>query len=79
MNYAIIENGIVTNIIVGLPIGIAGIPIEDNNVAIGDQYVDGQFISNQVASLSLVEQIDILEQKILAMQELLKANNIPSD
>lgn len=47
MNYAIIENGIVVNIIVGpLPEGMEGVALGDRPVAIGDSYADGVFTRN---------------------------------
>ena len=42
VNYAVIENGVVTNIIVGLPDQPLGVAIGDSPVAIGDQYVGHQ-------------------------------------
>ena len=45
MIYAIIENGVVANIVVGpLPDAIAGVAIGDYPVAIGDSYLDGVFL-----------------------------------
>jgi hypothetical protein len=44
MNYAIIENGVVVNIIVGLPDGMDGVCVDELDVAIGDRYENGEFI-----------------------------------
>lgn len=55
MIYAIIENAVVANIVVGpLPDAIAGVAIGDYPVAIGDAYLDGVFFRDGVA-LSAVE------------------------
>jgi len=44
MDYAIIEDGIVTNVIVGpLPDGMDGVAMGDLPVVIGDSYADGVF------------------------------------
>jgi hypothetical protein len=44
MEYAIIEDGVVTNVIVGpLPDGMAGVAMENLPVVIGDSYADGVF------------------------------------
>ena len=44
MNYALIENGIVSNIIVGpLPNGMDGVALGDRPVAIGDSFQNGMF------------------------------------
>ena len=79
MNYAIIENEVVVNIIVGLPDGMNGVLIEDSNICIGDKYIDGQFIHTEVVHTSEMEQIEELEQRILEMQRLLAANNISNN
>ena len=45
MIYAIVENNVVANIVVGpMPDAIAGIAIGDYPVAIGDRYEDGIFL-----------------------------------
>jgi hypothetical protein len=70
MNVAIIENGIVTNIIVGpLPEDTQGVSVEDRPVAIGDAYTDGVFLRNGEPVLTSAERIAALEQEILALQE----------
>ena len=49
MIYAIIENGIVTNIVVGpLPDALSGIAIGDYPVAIGDGYENGDFYRENI-------------------------------
>ena len=70
MNYAIIENGTVTNIIVGpLPDGMEGVPIDDRPVVMGDAYVNGVFLRNGEPVLTDTERIAALEQQILTLQE----------
>lgn len=74
MNYAIIENETVVNLIVGpLPDGIAGIALNGRPVAIGDAYEDGVFLRNGELVLTEVERIHALEQQILALQEQLNS------
>ena len=46
MIYAIIENGIVVNRIVGLPEGMEGVPCGDLDVRIGDLCENGAFTRN---------------------------------
>ena len=70
MNYAIIENETVVNLIVGpLPDGIEGIALNDRPVAIGDEYTNGVFLRNGEPVLTEAERIAALEQQILALQE----------
>jgi len=54
MIYAIIENGLVTNLVVGpLPNALSGIYIGEYPVAIGDSYLDGVFYRDgQVVTLA---------------------------
>ena len=62
MNYAIIENGLVVNIIVGpLPAGMEGIDVSGRPVAIGDQYSDGVFTREGEPVLTDAEHIAQLE------------------
>lgn len=50
MIYAIIENGVVTNLVIGpLPNNISGIAIGSLSVAIGDLYQGGVFLRDGVA------------------------------
>ena len=52
MIYAIIENGVVVNIVVGpLPDAIAGVAIGNYPVAIGDAYLDGVFLRDDAPVL----------------------------
>ena len=70
MNYAIIENGAVANIIVGpLPDGMEGVALFDRPVAIGDTFADGVFLRNGEPVLTDAERIAALEARILALQE----------
>ncbi len=74
MNYAIVENGLVINIIVGpLPFGMDGISISDRPVAIGDAYENGFFLRDGVVVLTDSERIQALEAEILALQQQLEA------
>lgn len=69
MNYAIIENGIVTNVIVGpLPDGMDGVALGDRPVAIGDSYVDGIFTRDGAPVLTLEDKIAILEARIAELE-----------
>ena len=55
-DYAIIENGIVTNVIVGpLPDGIEGVALNGRPVAIGDRYEGGIFTRDGVPILTYEE------------------------
>jgi len=73
-DYAIIENGFVTNVIVGpLPDGMEGIPLNGRPVAIGDTYTDGVFLRNGEPVLTEAERISALEQQIHALQERLNS------
>ena len=62
MNYAIIESGVVTNVIVGpLPDGMDGVALGDRPVAIGDSYADGVFTRDGETILTPAERIAELE------------------
>ncbi len=66
---AIIENGIVVNVIVGpLPDGIEGIALNGRPVAIGDTYADGVFLRNGEPVLTEVERIQALTAEIERLQ-----------
>ena len=70
MNYAIIENGLVVNIIVGpLPAGMEGIDVSGRPVAIGDQYSDGVFTREGEPVLTDAEYIAQLEAALAAFEE----------
>ena len=65
MNYAIIESGVVVNVIVGpLPDGMEGVSLGDRPVAIGDSYTDGVFTRNGEPVLTPAERIAALEAQI---------------
>ena len=69
MNYAIIENGLVINIIVGpLPVGMDGIALGERPVSIGDAYEDGVFLRDGIVVLTDAERIHALEAQLLASQ-----------
>jgi hypothetical protein len=56
MIYAIIENGIVTNIVIGpLPDALSGIAIGDYPVAIGDGYENGDFYRDGIPVIPVEE------------------------
>ena len=74
MNYAILENGVVINVIVGpLPDGMNGVPTFDRPVAIGDTFDDGVFRRYGEAVLTDAERIAALEQQILTLQKQLQS------
>ena len=59
MIFAIIKNGLVTNIVVGpLPDALSGIDIGEYPVAIGDLYEDGVFYRDGLAVLATPEEPD---------------------
>lgn len=70
MNYAIVEDGIVTNVIVGpLPDGMDGICVDGMDVAIGDLYANGVFIKPEPpASIPIKDQIAALEAQLVALR-----------
>lgn len=75
MNYAIIENGVVTNMIVGLPDGMDGIQIDGTNAGIGDKYENGEFIKPEPPepiidpSIALQERVAELEAALAEIEE----------
>lgn len=70
MNYAILENSLVSNIIVGpLPDGMEGVAVGDRPVAIGDSFADGIFLRNGEPVQTDAERIAALEEQILRLQE----------
>ncbi len=74
MNYAIIQNGLVVNVIVGpLPVGMEGVALGDRPVAIGDIYDGGVFLRDGVVLLTGEERIRALEAEILALQQQLES------
>ena len=70
MNYAIMGNGIVTNVIVELPEGTDGIALNDRPVAIGDTLVNGVFLRNGEPVLTDAERIAQLEARIAELEAL---------
>lgn len=72
MNYAIIEDGVVVNVIVGLPEGMDGVPLGDRSVGIGDAYADGAFWRDGVRVLSIAEQLAAAQA---ALDEIAEALN----
>lgn len=64
-DYAIIENGIVANVIVGpLPDGMEGVALNGRPVVIGDAYLDGVFRRNGEPVLTDAERIVALTEEI---------------
>lgn len=73
MNYAIVKEQRVTNIIVGpLPTGVEGVPIDNLDVAIGDSYIDSVFYRESTEVLTDAERA---AQAEAALAELLEALN----
>lgn len=68
MNYAIIENGIVVNVIVGLPENLDGVQLNERPVAIGDLYEDGVFVRDGEPVLTDAERISALEARIAELE-----------
>lgn len=71
MDYAIVENGVVVNIIVGLPQGMDGVAIGDRLVAIGDSYQDGVFARDGTVIKTNLERIAELEAALAEIEEAL--------
>lgn len=80
MNYALIENGIVTNIIWLHPKNASDFPnaVPCNNVpvAIGDTYEDGVFYRDGKKVLTVQEQ---MQQEVADMQEALEYLGVTVD
>lgn len=73
MNYAMIENGIVVNVIVGpLPVGMDGVFLSERPVAIGDAYENGVFLRNGTPVLTEEERIAALESELSVLREQLQ-------
>ena len=69
MNYAIVENRTVVNMIVGpLPEGMDGIPVEGRPVAIGDHYSEGVFTQNGEIVMTDAERISVLQARIAELE-----------
>jgi len=69
MDFAIIEDGVVTNVIVGpMPNGMDGVPLNGRPVAIGDAYADGAFTRGGEPVLTDAEKIAALEAKIAELE-----------
>ncbi|NLC78142.1 MAG: hypothetical protein GX683_00195 [Ruminococcaceae bacterium] len=76
MNYAIVKNGEVTNVIWLLESNAGDFPnavaLEDRPVAIGDTYTDGRFYRGGSEVLTTIEQFQIEKQQYeAAIDELL--------
>lgn len=69
MNYAILEDGVVTNIVVGpLPEGIDGVTLNGRPVTIGDVLADGMFLRNGDPVLTDAERIAKLEARVAELE-----------
>lgn len=69
MNYAIIENGVVVNIIVGLPDGMSGVCVDGLSVSIGDRFENGAFVKpTPITEPSIEEQIAALEAQLALLK-----------
>jgi len=68
MNFAIVENGVVTNVIWLSASNRGDFPnsvcIANRAVAIGDQYIDGVFLRDGVPVPAYIEQITALSNQI---------------
>ena len=75
MNYALIENGAVTNLIWLHPGNAAdfpnAVPIGDVPAAIGDTYADGAFWRGEERVLSIAEQLMAAQAALAEMTEAL--------
>lgn len=75
MNYALIENGIVTNLIWLHPGNAAdfpgAVPLGDIPAAIGDTYVNGVFWRGGVRVLSVAEQLAAAQAALAEITEAL--------
>ena len=68
-DYAMIENGIVANVIVGpLPDGMDGVALNGRPVAIGDTYADGAFLRDGEPVLTDAERIALLEARVAELE-----------
>lgn len=60
-NFAIVEDGIVTNVIWGMVYNMDEFPnavqIDDRAVSIGDEYIDGDFYHNGEKVLTITEKM----------------------
>ena len=69
MDFAIIEENAVANIIVGpLPQGMEGVALEGRPIAIGDAYVDGTFTRNGEPVLTDAERVAALEAELALLR-----------
>lgn len=68
MQYAIVENGLVVNITIGIPEGIHGVLVDDRPVSIGDNYVDGVFTQNGEIVMTDAERISVLQARIAELE-----------
>lgn len=80
MNYALIENGIVANLIYLHPDNVddfaGAVPIEDLPVAIGDTYENGEFYREGKIVMSAV---DVAKQEAEDMQSALNLLGVNAD
>ena len=73
MNYAIMEENTVTNIVVGpLPAEVSGAALYDRPVAIGDTQVNGVFLRDGEPVLTDEERIALLETELSSLREQLE-------
>lgn len=68
MIFAVVEYGIVVNVIVGLPEGMSGIPLDGGDVTIGDRYENGVFIKQSVKIPTIEEQIASLKAQLAQLE-----------
>lgn len=69
MNYAFIENGVVSNLIVNpLPDSMEGVALNGRPVVIGDTYTDDVFLRDGEPVLTDVERIAQLEARVAELE-----------
>lgn len=73
MNYAVVENGLVTNLIWLNPSNADEFPnavhLGDRPVGIGDSYVDGHFYRDGAEVLTTAEELALAEAALLEIEE----------
>lgn len=78
MNYALIENGVVTNVIWLHPANAddfpGAVPVDDVPVDIGDTYADGTFYRNGEKVLTFAEQMQMQTSDMRSALNLLGVN-----
>ena len=72
MNFAIVEDGVVTNVIWLSASNRSDFPnsvcVANRAVAIGDQYIDGTFLRDGMPVLAYTEQITALSNQVVELE-----------